>query len=105
MELRYNQLAAGFYADSVPAAQAGTGVPVVGVAPIVVVAGIAIGVVAIAWAIVAYEYAVNLREQTALADREFVARVEASQAGRVLPPSTLPPPPPSPADDAKGAGM
>jgi hypothetical protein len=65
---------------------------------------VAIGVVAIAFAIVAYQYAVNLREQTALADRELTARIEASQAGRVLPPSTLPPPP-SPVEDAKGVGM
>ena len=105
MERRYHELAAGFYADAVPADQAGAAVPVIGVAPLVVVAGVAIGVVAIAWAIVAYEYAVNLRDQTALADRELTARIEASEAGRVLPPSTLPPPPPSPAEAASGVGL
>lgn len=105
MEKRYHELAAGFYADAVPADQAGAAVPVIGVAPLVVVAGVAIGVVAIAWAIVAFEYAVNLRDQTALADRELTARIQASEAGRVLPPSTLPPPPPSPAEAASGVGM
>jgi hypothetical protein len=105
MEKRYHELAAGFYADAVPADQAGAAVPVIGVAPIVVVAGVAIGVVAIAWAIVAYEYAVNLREQTALADRELTARIQASETGRVLPPSTLPPPPPPPSEGAKGVGL
>jgi hypothetical protein len=103
MERRYADLAAGFYADSVPADQA-QGVPVVGVAPIVVVAGVAVGAVAVAWAVVAYEYAVNLREQTTLADRELTARIEASRQGRVLPPSTLPALP-SPADDARSAGL
>lgn len=103
MEGRYVDLAAGFYADSVPADRA-PGVPVVGAAPLVVVAGVAVGVVAIAWAVVAYEYAVNLREQTTLADRELTARIEASQQGRVLAPSTLPAPP-SPGDDAKGVGL
>jgi hypothetical protein len=104
MEKRYHEIAAGFYADAVPADQAGAAVPVIGVAPLVVVAELAVGVVAIAFAIVAYQYAVNLREQTALADRELTARIQASEAGRVLPPSTLPPPP-SPVEDAKGVGM
>lgn len=46
----------------------------------------------------------NLREQTALAERELHARVEASGEGRVLQASTLPPPPPSPTTAAKGVG-
>lgn len=99
MEQRYHALAAGFYADALPA-----GGPVMGVAPVVVVAGLAVGAAAVSWAIAAYEYAVNLREQTALADRELTARVEASRAGRSLAPSTLPAPP-SPVAGAKGAGL
>ncbi|MCB9743934.1 MAG: hypothetical protein H6740_15145, partial [Alphaproteobacteria bacterium] len=39
------------------------------------------------------EYATNLREQTALAEKELAARVEASREGRLLQPSTLPAPP------------
>jgi hypothetical protein len=49
-----------------------------------------VGVAAIAWAIAAYQYAVHLREQTALVERELQARVEASEQGRTLQPSTLP---------------
>ncbi len=88
MSARYYELAAGIYADAKPAEQAQ-----VGAAPLLVVAGVALGVAAIAWAVAAYQYAKNLREQTALADRELSARVEASREGRELPPSTLPEPP------------
>ena len=105
MEARYRDLAAGFYADATPAANASPGTPTVGVAPILIVAGVAIGIVAIAWAVVAYEYAANLRDQTALADRELTARVDASQTGRPLQSSTLPPPPPSPTEQASGVGL
>jgi hypothetical protein len=71
-----------------------------------VVGGLALGAAAIAWSVSAYQYAVNLREQTALAERELTARIEASQAGRVLQPSTLPapPPPPSPTESS-GMGL
>ena len=88
MEARYHDLAAGLYADAKPAQTE------VGAAPIVVgvvVGGVVIGVAGIAWSIAAYEYAVNLREQTALAERELDARVEASREGRTLQPSTVPP--------------
>ena len=54
--------------------------------------GLVVGVAAIAWSVAAYEYALNLREQTALSDRELVARIDASKEGRSLQPSTLPPP-------------
>ena len=91
MSARYYELAAGIYADAQPAAAQ------VGIAPLLVVGGIVLGVAAIAWAVAAHEYAKNLGEQTALADRELTARVEASREGRSLQPSTLPEP-------AKGKG-
>ena len=99
LERRYLELAAGFYSDARPAS-AGTEV---GVAPVVlVVGGLAVGVVGIAWAIAAYAYADNLREQTALAERELDARIEAGRQGRMLQPTTLPPQP-NPVDAAKSA--
>ena len=88
---RYQDLAAGIYADAKPVSDQ------VGIAPIVIVAGLVLGLAAIAWGVAANKYASNLREQTALADRELTARIEASQQGRTLPPSTLP-------DDGKGDG-
>lgn len=100
-EQRWHDLAAGLYADAQVA-------PAIGVAPIVVgliVGGVMLTLAAIAWSVVAYEYAVNLREQTALADRDLTARVEASKDGRTLPPTTLPPPPPDPVDSAKNLGL
>ena len=100
LELRYHDLAAGFYADAQPADQ-----PSTGVAPVVIVAGIALGVAAVAWAVAAYEYCMNLREQTALADKELEARVQASEQGRTLQPTTLPEPASEQAKkDAKGIG-
>ena len=94
MSRRYYELAAGIYADAQPASTQ------VGVAPVLVVAGVVLGVAAIAWAVAAHQYAKNLREQTALADRELTARVEASRQGRTLQPSTLPKP-----EDKNGAGL
>ncbi len=100
-ERRWHDLAAGFYTDTKPAPTP----PVVGVAPaVLIVGGVAVGVVGIAWAIAAYQYATNLRDQTALAERELDARVAASREGRPLQASTLPPPP-SPAADARGVGV
>lgn len=99
-ERRWHDLAAGLYADAQVA-------PAIGVAPIVVglvVGGVVLTLAAIAWSVVAYEYAVNLREQTALADRDLTARIEASREGRTLPPTTLPPPP-DPIDSAKNLGL
>jgi len=87
MSARYYELAAGVYADAQPASGARVGAP-----PLLVVAGVVLGVAAIAWAVAAYHYARNLREQTALADRELSARVEASKEGRALQPTTLPKP-------------
>lgn len=106
MERRWHDLAAGFYADTTPAPAPGVAPsPAVGVAPaVLVVGGLAVGAVGVSWAIAAYQYAVNLREQTALAERELDARVEASRDGRPLQTSTLPPPP-SPAADSRGVGL
>jgi hypothetical protein len=87
LEARYSSLAAGFYSDASVAKQG------VGLAPMLVVGGLVVGVAAIAWSVAAWEYAVNLREQTTLADRELTARVDASKEGRSLQPTTLPPPP------------
>jgi hypothetical protein len=100
LERRWRDLAAGLLADAAPAST-----PAVGMAPALVVGGLAVTAVGLAWAVVAYEYAVNLKEQTELADRELEARVAASQAGRALPPSTLPPAPPTPASEARSVGL
>ena len=113
LERRYHELAAGLYADATPAPGQGMGPPpgspVVGVAPaVLIVAGLAVGVVGVAWAIAAYEYAVNLREQTSLAERELDARVAANAQGRTLQPNTLPPqqgPVDAAKDAAKGVGL
>ena len=86
LEKRYHDLAAGFYSDVKPSTDN------VGALPVLIIAGVVIGVAAIAWAVAAWEYCVNLREQTALADKELVARVEASEQGRTLQPTTLPEP-------------
>ena len=84
---RYHEIAAGLYADA-----EGVGRPEVSgvVIPLLVVAGIAFGVAAIAWAVASREHSKNLREQTALADKELTARVDASKQGRVLQETTLP---------------
>lgn len=103
MERRWNDLAAGLYAEATPAGALGR--PTVGVAPAVLIVGsVAITAVGVSWAIAAYEYAVNLREQTALAEKELDARVTASRDGRTLPPTTLPPPPP-PLPDSGNVGL
>jgi hypothetical protein len=105
LERRWHDLAAGLYADATPTGAGAPGQPVVGVAPVLVVGGLALTAVGIAWAVSAYEYAVNLREQTALAERELDARVAASRDGRVLQPSTLPPPPPPPGAAGSNMGL
>ena len=94
---RYHELAAGVFADAEHADQVGAG-------PLLIVAGLGLGLAAIAWAVAAYQYARNLREQTALAHAELTARVQASEQGRELPPSTLPaqPPPAAPSKSSLG---
>ena len=96
MDKRYHELAAGFYSDALP-----TTTTTVGFVPILVVAGLAAGAAGCAWAVAAYQYAVNLREQTALADRELTERVAASKEGRTLQATTLPTQP-DPIADATG---
>lgn len=96
LERRWHDLAAGLYADATPAARTPGAPPAVGVAPALVVGGLALTAVGVAWAIAAYEYAVNLQQQTELAELELVARVDASREGRALAPSTLPPAPMAP---------
>ena len=99
LEARYQDLAAGFYADALPVETTA-----VGFIPLLVVAGIAAGTAACAWAVAAYQYAVNLREQTALADRELSERVAASREGRTLQATTLPEQPDPIADATGGMG-
>ena len=82
---RWRTLAAGVLADSKPAPSV-QGPPVV-----LIVVGVIVGLAAIAWAVAAYQYAVNLREQTALTEKELDARILASREGRQLPATTLPP--------------
>ncbi len=84
---RYHELAAGLYADAEGVKQPQVSGVII---PLLVVAGIAFGIAAIAWAVASREHAKNLREQTALADHELTARVEASKEGRVLQEHTLP---------------
>ena len=80
LEERYRVLSGGLMAP--PAALEGPPV-------LLVVEGVGLGLGAIAWAVAAYQYAVHLREQTGLLEKELVARVEASKEGRALQPSTL----------------
>lgn len=97
---RWQNLAAGLFAEATPHRRD------VGVAPAVfVVAGIAITVVGVSWAVVAYKQAQSLDKQTALAERELDARVRASEDGRVLQPNTLPEPPDDDAGVGKYVGM
>lgn len=99
LEARFATLAAGVFADARPAEGVGAA-PIVGVA----VAGLVVGVAGIAWAVAAYQYAVNLREHTGLLEKELAARVEASRSGRPLLPSSIPPQP-SPVGEARRVGM
>lgn len=85
--VRWRTLAAGALAEAQPAVQ---GPPV-----ILIVGGVVVAVAAIAWSVAAYQYAVNLREQTALAEKELDARLLAASQGHTLPPSTLPQPQPT----------
>ena len=101
LDKRYHDLAAGFYTDTRPADPSTGAAPAVGV--VIIVGAVAVGLVGVCWAIAAYEYAVNLQDQTALAERELDARIAASEQGRTLQPSTLPPPP-NPEATAKGIG-
>lgn len=98
LERRYHDLAAGLLADAWPSE------PATGAVPLIVIAGLAIGVVGCAWAVVAYEYMQNLREQTALLRADLDARVQAMETGKTLPASNLPPPP-KPPDDGDDSSL
>lgn len=101
LDKRYLDLSAGFYTDAAPG-------PSMGAAPVLVVGGLLIGAAGVAWAVATYEYAVNLREQTALQLAELQARETASREGRTLQPSTLADPkqdPNKPKDDDDGPGV
>ena len=71
LEQRYNDLAAGVYSDATAAPQVGS----IGL----IVAGIVFGVAAIAFGVAAYQYCSNLRDQTALAEKELDERVKAAR--------------------------
>jgi LysM repeat protein len=81
---RYNDLAAGFLSD----VDGGESLQL-GAGPLLIVAGIGVGVAAIAWAVASYEHAANLRDQTALFREDLAARVTASEQGRTLQPATV----------------
>lgn len=97
---RYNTLALGFLSDAEADDPSTLPRPIeVGIAPILVVSvaaaaavvSVSVGVAAIAWAVVGYDYAQNLREQTALQLRDLEARVEAAKGGYQLQDSTIKP--------------
>ncbi len=102
LEKRYNELAAGVYADSEPAANE-VGSLVVGL----IVVGIIFGIAAIAFSVAAYQYCANLRDQTALAGKELDERVQAARDGVVIPtqPLTTPPSAPMPGGGGVSAAM
>jgi LysM repeat protein len=87
---RYNDLAAGFLSD----VDGGESLQL-GAGPLLIVAGIGVGVAAIAWAVASYEHAANLRDQTALFREDLAARVTASEQGRTLQPATVAQPAPA----------
>ena len=87
LQSQYNAVAAGMMVHATP-----TDVEETGAVPVLVVAGLAISVAGVAWAITAYEYAASLRDQVQLYREELTARVAAAQQGLTLQPSTVPAP-------------
>ena len=79
-------LAQRYYQLSLPLYQHADTVAAV---PLLVAGGLALTAVAVAWALVAYEYVRDLQGQTELAAAELQARVDALNAGKQLPASTL----------------
>lgn len=61
---------------------------------VLIVAGVALGAAAIAWAVVAYEEALATRDQTALFLEDLRERAAASREGRTLQAATVNAPPP-----------
>jgi hypothetical protein len=83
--VRYQQLAAQFYADTQKQPE-----EAVGFVPLMTVGYLLIGIAGATFALATYEYAANLRDQTALMRAELDARIELTQAGKTLQASTLP---------------
>ena len=81
---RHTVLAAPYLADATGVQTGTAGVP------LLAVGGLAVGAAGVAWAVAAYQYATNLREQTAVVRQELEARVAANAQGTTLQPSTLP---------------
>ena len=98
MKSLYDALLAGIAQNAVQ-------VPQVGIAPAVVIVVGAVGLSAagVAWAVAAWEYAASLRDQTGFMAQELDARVQASQRGTQLQPTTATPPSaPAPGGGAVG---
>lgn len=83
MEHRYTIVAAGIYTDATPQTAQ------LGVVPLVAIAGLLLGVAACAWAIAAWEYFANLRDQTKLLNDDLDARVWAMKNNAKLPETSL----------------
>lgn len=91
LEDRYHVVAAGIYTDAT------CGDDRCSALPILAIAGIVLGVAACAWAVAAWEYFANLRDQTGLLDRDLDARIWAMKNNKTLPAPNVPalPSPPS----------
>lgn len=83
LEIRYHTVAAGIYTDATCGADRCAALP------LVAIAGITLGVAACAWAVAAYEYFANLRDQTALLDHDLDARIWAMKNNKTLPAPNL----------------
>ena len=102
---RYAEMRSLYDALVVGIAQNAVQVPRVGVAPaaVVVVGAVGLSAAGVAWAVAAWEYAASLRDQTAFMAQELEARVQASQRGTQLQPTTATPPSaPAPGGGAAG---
>lgn len=84
---RYEVLAAGVFSD---AAQVDAPELAGAFVPVFVVAGIAFTIVAVVWAVVAYQEASAFDNQTELMRDELAARIHAGNNGTTLQPTTLP---------------
>ncbi len=88
----YVDLAAGLWAESRPVVPdaPGTSIGFVSATVVLVVLGVGVTAVGIAWAVVARPYTESLRRHAETAAAELEARVAASRDGRTLQASTLP---------------
>ena len=99
LEIRYHTVAAGIYTDATCGADRCAALP------LVAIAGITLGVAACAWAVAAYEYFANLRDQTALLSDDLDARIWAMKNNKTLPaPNVAPHPGNAPPDKPPGDG-